>query len=225
MPCSCIALLSLSTFFLPPEDTADRLENTITILLTAVAFRFTTNNYLPMVSYMTVIDKFTLLCTGAIVICFFSHSVLGLLFYWAGVEVELLEVFNKIFLGVFLATWASANMWFLHKERLITCKNFGGKRRIGKRRPDEMKNKEEDEGSNEENIDKGSNKEAKSDKLLARRATQSSLERQSVTLWRRTSTLSNLTLPSEDEENFQQCEESVDTTFSTVIDADRVRRQ
>lgn len=67
MPCSCIALLSLSTFFLPSEDTADRLENTITILLTAVAFRFTTNNYLPMVSYMTVIDKFTLLCTGSIV--------------------------------------------------------------------------------------------------------------------------------------------------------------
>ncbi|EJK60363.1 hypothetical protein THAOC_19293 [Thalassiosira oceanica] len=118
--------------------------------------------------------------------CFFSHSVLGLLFYWAGVEVELLEVFNKIFLGVFLATWASANMWFLHKERLITSKNFGGKRRL-----DEMKNKEEDEGSNEE----------------------------------RTSTLSNLTLPSEDEENFDWARDRVDRHFEPMGKDQRKNRK
>ena len=138
--------------------------------------------------------------------------MLGLLFYWAGVQVELLEVFNKIFLGVFLASWVSANIWFLCRESFILGQNSRGKKRY-----DEMS-----DGEDEESV--GANERGERPaRRVSRSASRSSLHRQSVTLWKRTSSISNVTLPNEDEEN-TECEENVDSTFSIkeIVDADRV---
>mmetsp|Transcript_670 Transcript_670/g.1379 ORF Transcript_670/g.1379 Transcript_670/m.1379 type:complete len:457 (+) Transcript_670:119-1489(+) len=119
IPVSSISFLSLTTFFVPPEDTADRLELSITILLTSVTLKYATNSYLPMISYMTLIDKFTLLCTFVIFVVCLCHTILGFLYTWAEVNSEVLDLLNRIFLGAVLLVWGGVQLWFLNKQRVL----------------------------------------------------------------------------------------------------------
>ncbi|KAL7530745.1 hypothetical protein ACHAXR_005896 [Thalassiosira sp. AJA248-18] len=125
MPVSAISFLSLATFFVPPKDTADRLEISIIILFTAVAFKFTTASYLPMISYMTLIDKFTLWSTVGIVMVCIWHTLLGMLDTWVEVSNDILDLPNKVFFGVFASAWAGVQMWFFRK-RVIIRRAAGG---------------------------------------------------------------------------------------------------
>jgi len=119
LPVSSICFLSLTTFFVPPEDTADRLELSVTILLTAVAFKYTTASYLPMISYMTLIDKFTLLCSFIIVIVCMCHTVLGMLDTWVEVPSGTLDFLNKVFCAVIALAWGGVQLWFLRRRSLV----------------------------------------------------------------------------------------------------------
>lgn len=112
-PVSIISFLSLMTFFVPPEETADGLDLNFTILLTGVAFKYTTTMYLPQVSYTTLIDKFAFLCTLVIVISCVFRSVMGILESWASVSYPTLETLNKVFFGIMVVLWSSVQMWFI----------------------------------------------------------------------------------------------------------------
>ena len=44
----------------PPEDFADRMAMSLTLLLTAVAFKQVVSTHLPSISYLTILDKYVL---------------------------------------------------------------------------------------------------------------------------------------------------------------------
>jgi hypothetical protein len=47
------------------------------LLLTAVAFKFSISTMLPTVAYLTVADKFILSCSGCIIIACFEAGAMG----------------------------------------------------------------------------------------------------------------------------------------------------
>ncbi|XP_019626606.1 PREDICTED: gamma-aminobutyric acid receptor subunit beta-like [Branchiostoma belcheri] len=57
-----IIALSFTVFSIPLEDHKDRLGITFTLLLTTVAFKLVVSQYLPTVSYLTLLDKYVLGC-------------------------------------------------------------------------------------------------------------------------------------------------------------------
>ena len=50
-----IVLLSFTSFAVSPDEPADRLSVTLTLLLTAVAFKFVVSQSLPTISYLTLL--------------------------------------------------------------------------------------------------------------------------------------------------------------------------
>ncbi|XP_071501767.1 uncharacterized protein [Diadema antillarum] len=57
-----IVLLTFSSFVVDRTLPADRLSVTVTLLLTAVAFKYVVSQSLPLISYLTLLDKFVLCC-------------------------------------------------------------------------------------------------------------------------------------------------------------------
>ena len=59
---SClITLCACSTVGVNPEDFADRMSITMTLLLTSVAFKLVTTEWVPRIAYQTLLDKYNLL--------------------------------------------------------------------------------------------------------------------------------------------------------------------
>ncbi|XP_035663086.1 acetylcholine receptor subunit beta-type acr-3-like [Branchiostoma floridae] len=54
--------LSFTVFSIPAEEHKDRLGITFTLLVTTVAFKLVVSQYLPTVSYLTLLDKYVLGC-------------------------------------------------------------------------------------------------------------------------------------------------------------------
>ena len=57
-----IAGLTFSTFIFKPNQPGERLQITLTLLLTSVAFKYVISSSLPKVSYLTLLDKYVLWC-------------------------------------------------------------------------------------------------------------------------------------------------------------------
>ena len=62
LPTCTLSALNFVVFRLSPEDFADRLSVTLTLLLTMAAYKFTVADKLPPVSYLTLADIYVLLC-------------------------------------------------------------------------------------------------------------------------------------------------------------------
>ena len=57
-----ITLLTFTTFVVEVDAVGDRLQITLTLLLTSVAFKYYVQQFLPTVSYLTFLDKYILAC-------------------------------------------------------------------------------------------------------------------------------------------------------------------
>lgn len=93
LPMSLLSFMTLLSFKVPAKHVADRASITLTLLLTAVAYKQVTDSMLPAISYLTLIDKFIAACVfqiGAVV----GESALAEdrsdLFDWYGLLVCLL---------------------------------------------------------------------------------------------------------------------------------------
>lgn len=117
MPMSFISLLPSAIFVVEHELTAIKLDLSVTILLTAVAFKFVTAAYLPQISYMTLIDKYLLGCTVIIYTATFFVAILGALHNWAQMREEVLVTLNKIAFGITLSCWVVVHIRFLAAGR------------------------------------------------------------------------------------------------------------
>ena len=52
--------MSFSVVCISPEDAGDRLSITLTLVLTAVAYKYVIAQQLPAISYLTLMDKYVL---------------------------------------------------------------------------------------------------------------------------------------------------------------------
>eukprot|EP00316_Scyphosphaera_apsteinii_P015692 CAMPEP_0119344888 /NCGR_PEP_ID=MMETSP1333-20130426/107201_1 /TAXON_ID=418940 /ORGANISM="Scyphosphaera apsteinii, Strain RCC1455" /LENGTH=400 /DNA_ID=CAMNT_0007357337 /DNA_START=684 /DNA_END=1886 /DNA_ORIENTATION=- len=112
LPSLVIAMLPQFVFFVEVELVSDKLSISVAILLTAVALKFATAQYLPQIPYLTLVDKFVLTNSLIIVIATVFNAVLGCLVTWAKMEMASLHLLGKIFYGTTCFMWIACQVYF-----------------------------------------------------------------------------------------------------------------
>ena len=77
LPMALIEALAYGSFAVPREDVADRLSVSLTMVLTAVAFKQIISAELPNVSYLTLLDVFVLASFASTCLVAFENIVVG----------------------------------------------------------------------------------------------------------------------------------------------------
>ena len=96
-----IALLSTCTYMMEMESIVAKVDLSVSIMLTAVAFKFATASYLPQIPYLTIIDKFVMASFLQLVTSVLLQSLLGALKeWWSDITEEDLMAYNKLFFAV-----------------------------------------------------------------------------------------------------------------------------
>ena len=100
--------LTFSSFVIDAKDPGNRLQVTLTLLLTAVAFKFAVTQLIPPVSYQTLMDRYILFC----LIFLFSMSVQNAVS--GGITNSLTQkLFEQITLYIAVGTFVLSNTVFL----------------------------------------------------------------------------------------------------------------
>eukprot|EP00568_Trieres_chinensis_P011376 CAMPEP_0183304296 /NCGR_PEP_ID=MMETSP0160_2-20130417/9431_1 /TAXON_ID=2839 ORGANISM="Odontella Sinensis, Strain Grunow 1884" /NCGR_SAMPLE_ID=MMETSP0160_2 /ASSEMBLY_ACC=CAM_ASM_000250 /LENGTH=146 /DNA_ID=CAMNT_0025467317 /DNA_START=30 /DNA_END=470 /DNA_ORIENTATION=+ len=100
------------------------------VLLTAIAFKYVTAAYLPHISYLTLVDKFVMLCTSVIILTNLVHAILGTLHVWFEVRRELLDLCNAVFAGAVSFCLLYILLWFVRRAGVARKSDTGaGQRR------------------------------------------------------------------------------------------------
>lgn len=74
MPTNMLVILAFSSYLM--EELSDRLNITLTLLLTLVAFKLGINSYLPTTSYLTLLDKYSITSFVYLGVVFASNIVI-----------------------------------------------------------------------------------------------------------------------------------------------------
>lgn len=130
-----LSLLGPLSFVLAVDALGDRLSTILTLLLTAVAFKYVISSALPKVPYNTLMDYFILASTVSLVLTAFLCSVPKLLLPHYGEDV--VDIVNKVlgFLCLSIAigipvVWTSAAQWMVRRQevcdyvKLVPKKNW-----------------------------------------------------------------------------------------------------
>ncbi|XP_019633822.1 PREDICTED: neuronal acetylcholine receptor subunit alpha-9-I-like [Branchiostoma belcheri] len=126
-----IIALSFTVFSIPLEDHKDRLGITFTLLLTTVAFKLVVSQYLPTVSYLTLLDKYVLGCVIFQCVVAVQNTVASVIR-----DKEHARLFDGVCVGLFGAAVLLAHLvigiyvWMKRKENSRKLqevdKKFGG---------------------------------------------------------------------------------------------------
>lgn len=102
-PLACLVLLALCQFAIAPEDVADRLSVSLTLLLTAIAFKTATASLVPPIAYLTILDFYELYMILIMVLSVVAAPVASLE-GWQGID--------HLAVIVLVSLWALAHLWF-----------------------------------------------------------------------------------------------------------------
>jgi len=75
-PLMVVSGLGLTAFSIELEDLPSRLSVILTLLLSAVAFKYVINQYIPNISYMTVLDAYIMLSYGLFFVAAFESAMM-----------------------------------------------------------------------------------------------------------------------------------------------------
>jgi hypothetical protein len=107
IPMFVLTTLTAVTFGLPVEDISDRLGVSLTLVLTAVAYKLTVASAVPQVSYMTRLDKFISMCFLFISIAAVENAVVPAI---PGADHSRLD--NLFAIG-WLSAWGFGLGWYI----------------------------------------------------------------------------------------------------------------
>lgn len=107
-----IVLFAASVYAIPASDFAARVSVNLTLLLTAVAFKFVTNSWVPQVSYLTLLDKYTIVAILMLVIQVLENFVVSL-----NQDEDDNVNRDKIFAIVFTVVWVAFHIYILIGSR------------------------------------------------------------------------------------------------------------
>ena len=102
MPTGLIVLLTGAQFQIAAEDVADRLSVSVTLLLTAVAFKLVTSTMTPAVAYLTLLDRYVGVSSIIIFLAVGAAAVAG----------EINATFDRAAAWSLLGLWAVLHFWF-----------------------------------------------------------------------------------------------------------------
>jgi hypothetical protein len=107
-----ITISALTVFSMDCKIPQSRLQTTCTILLTSVSFKWVINRSLPTVSYLTSLDKYSIV--GIFYVCMMAlwHALVGK--FWEREKAEELDVYMFFsFVGVLTLINLGFVVWFL----------------------------------------------------------------------------------------------------------------
>jgi hypothetical protein len=105
-------------------STGNRVQITLTLLLTSVAFKFVVADSLPTISYQTTLDKYILICNGFISLAIFENVLYPALAYDNKKrkpvinEWYLMLIFSILFLFFNIYFWVSVSRGFKKRRKL-----------------------------------------------------------------------------------------------------------
>lgn len=108
LPLCFMLALSVASFALLPEQLSDRLNVTLTLLLTVVAFKFAVSSNLPTTSYLTLLDKYFVLCFFVLMLVVIEHTIS---YFLEDDRARQLDRFSALTLGVL---WALFHVFIIY---------------------------------------------------------------------------------------------------------------
>jgi len=81
LPMFCFVLMSMCQYIVPTNDQEVRLAVTLTLVLTASAYKLVTSSTVPDIAYLTIADKYVLACFYLMVILVCEAAVVGCITY------------------------------------------------------------------------------------------------------------------------------------------------
>ena len=113
--CVCFYTAWLSAFVVERAQVADRLSVTVTLMLSAVAFRFVVSSMLPKVSYLTWMDYYILTGFVALILLIGENAFLGI----DSIDNDTANAVDLGFAIAFSVIWASLHLflaWLMLSE-------------------------------------------------------------------------------------------------------------
>mmetsp|Transcript_205 Transcript_205/g.702 ORF Transcript_205/g.702 Transcript_205/m.702 type:complete len:466 (-) Transcript_205:58-1455(-) len=132
VPMGFISLVPATIFVVSVEETAEMLNIAVTVMLTAVAFKFVIAAYLPQISYLTLIDKYIQFCNAITYLSAVLVAIVGGLQNWVCAPTSapafcvrdgadfahgLGLILHQIFLAVVVTSWLLLHAWFVYRAR------------------------------------------------------------------------------------------------------------
>lgn len=115
-PLGSFVLMTLTSFCLEPDNVEGRLSVSLTMVLVAVAYKFALTTMLPPLSYLTLLDKYVLACSGIIALIVAQNAVLGLTLIRNHIEVP---AFEAGCVGLVMALLVALHVWFVCRVRQV----------------------------------------------------------------------------------------------------------
>merc|ERR1719230_2514937 len=78
LPMSVFVLLSVLQFAVPPDEQDSRLAVTLTLVLTAAAYKYTVAGMMPSISYLTFMDQYVMACFLIICLLVAEGALVGM---------------------------------------------------------------------------------------------------------------------------------------------------
>ena len=97
-----IVFCSLSVVTVPIDNFADRMSITMTMLLTTVAFRFVVVSWVPVVPYLTYLDKYNVLSISMLMIVTLENFIVA---YDTNIDVDDKELHDRWFFFILCIFW------------------------------------------------------------------------------------------------------------------------
>ena len=94
----CFVFLAALSFFLPMEQVSARLNVSLLIVLTTVAYRYSVMSMMPSIAYVTLLDKYVFYCTSFV----FAIVVENGTVYSTGVTVAQEHSFAKLLMALYV---------------------------------------------------------------------------------------------------------------------------
>jgi len=121
VPMVMFVLLSMLQWVVPRYDAPSRLSITLTLVLTAAAYKFAVSTMMPAISYLTILDKYVIFCWLTIMAAAFEGGLLAV----PPENSEAADVVDRALLGVTLATFVVGNAYFArHLHRSPAASRF-----------------------------------------------------------------------------------------------------
>ena len=94
----------------PPGEFADRMSVTMTLLLTSVAFKLVTSEWVPKISYQTLLDYYNLICIMVLMLIVSENLIIALMVTYDTAPYDDLDTHDQYFFEVLVVVWFVFNM-------------------------------------------------------------------------------------------------------------------
>ena len=102
-----IVMCNMSVVTIPIEDFTDRMSITMTLLLTMVAFKFVLVNWVPVVPYLTYLDKYNLFSILMLMVVTLENFIVA---YDTRIDYEDKDHLDRWFFGLLFILWVTIHI-------------------------------------------------------------------------------------------------------------------